>query len=139
MRPAPRLLANLSRCHTSPWPLACVHEPTSPSAPSAARVSRRREDPFATKEYMQLEFGEPADDGCVRPGLWLDCLGLACGADRAMGSVECGVQSAEGFRAPILLRPSCGGDVCSPARTRGPWRSLAAVHERTPKSPASMP
>jgi hypothetical protein len=23
----------------------------------------KREDPFATKEYMQLEFGEPADDG----------------------------------------------------------------------------
>ena len=105
MRPAPRLLANLSRCHTSPWPLACVHEPTSPSAPSAARVSRRREDPFATKEYMQLEFGEPADDGCVRPGLWLDCLGLACGADRAMRSGGCGVWSVEcgGLQGPYPL------------------------------------
>ena len=38
---------------------------TSPSAPSAARVPRRRIDPFATKEYMQLEFGEPSGDWCA--------------------------------------------------------------------------
>ena len=41
------------------------HYLPSPSAPSAARVPRRRIDPFATKEYMQLEFGEPSGDWCA--------------------------------------------------------------------------
>eukprot|EP00964_Phaeocystis_antarctica_P038715 scaffold22141_cov64-Phaeocystis_antarctica.AAC.3 len=58
---------------------------------------------------MQLEFGEPADDGCARPGLWLDTLGLACGRAVPCGawSAECGVRRAPGPqdpRVPALLR-----------------------------------
>ncbi len=134
MRPASSPPRQPERAALALDPLARGPGPTSPSAASAARVWRRRVDPFATKEYMQLEFGEPADDGCARPGLWLDTFGLACGRAVPCGawSAECGVRRAPG---PL---PSCSG-VYSPARTRASWRGRPAVHELQPKSQTPMP
>ena len=98
-------------------PLPCQPERVTPchawsrlTAPSAARVPRCREDPFAVKKYMQVEEGESTDDGCARPGLWQEALGLAsvraeaCGKAGACGacSAECSAECPGGL--PALLR-----------------------------------